>query len=73
MITVLEALLSLIKNEDIVLVNIYNENSLLLITFELPGYMQLKSELLTREVDSMVIKAKSVVDITVKAAANPTI
>lgn len=70
MITVLEALLSLIKNEDIILVSIYDENSLLLITFELPGYMQLKSELLAREVDSMVIKAKSAVDITVKAAAD---
>ena len=70
MITVLEALLSLIKNEDIVLVSIYDENNLLLITFELPGYMQLKSELLAREVDSMVIKAKSAVDITVKAAAD---
>ena len=70
MITVLEALLSLIKNEDIILVSIYDENSLLLITFELPGYMQLKSELLAREVDSMVVKTKSAVDITVKAAAD---
>ena len=68
--TLLESLLSLVKNEDLIIVNLYDENDLLLITFHLPGYQCLKDELLSREVNKLIIQSKSDVDITLNAPSD---
>ena len=69
--TLLESLLALIKDDKNILINLYNENDLLLITFNLAGYASLKDELLAREVKTLYLNSKTAgVDITLNVPAN---
>lgn len=69
--TLLESLLALVKNDKDILINLYDENDLLLITFNLAGYASLKDELLSREVKTLYLSSKTAgIDITLNAPTN---
>lgn len=63
----LSNLLSVIKSNKTIIINLYDENDLLLISFGHPGYMHLDDELETREVESMEIL--TLTSINIKLAA----
>jgi len=64
----LAGLLSVIESQKVVTVNLYDENDLLLITFNLPGFNCLEDELEERTVAKMKINTLTNIDITLAAA-----
>ena len=66
----LNGLLSIIKSEKIITVNLYNENDLLLITFHLPGYEHIEEDLLLREVAELKIINLNTINVKLAAATN---
>lgn len=60
----LEGLLSTIKSDKIITINLFDENDLLLISFGLPGYKALDDFLCDDEV--LEIKIKSLYDLSIK-------
>lgn len=63
----LEGLLSIIKSEKIITVNLFDENDLLLITFHLPGYEHIEEDLLLREVAELKIVSLNTINIKLAA------
>jgi len=60
----LSGLLSVIESQKVITVNLFDENNLLLITFNLPGYACLDDALEAREVASIKINNVTNIDIT---------
>ena len=63
----LAGLLSVIESQKVITVNLFDENDLLLITFNLPGYACLEDALEEREVAKMKINNLTNIDITLAA------
>lgn len=66
----LEGLLKVIKSEKIISINLYNENDLLLITFDLPGYDCLDDFLLDDEVTKIEIINMNKLNVTIDTSQN---
>ena len=60
----LSGLLSVIESQKVITVNLFDENNLLLITFNLPGYACLENSLEDREVASVKINNVTNIDVT---------
>ena len=62
----LESLLAALRSEKKIYVDLYNNNNLLLISFNLPGYESVDATILAREVKSLELPAINTVKITLK-------
>jgi len=63
---ILESLLAALRSEKKIFVDLYSNNNLLLISFNLPGYEAVSAELLAKEVKSVELPAINTVKITLK-------
>ncbi len=66
----LEGLLSVIESTKPITVNLYDENDLLLITFNLPGYKSLDDFLCDDEVTKIVLKNLYTIDVYIDTSKN---
>ena len=66
----LEGLLKVIETTKPITINLYDENNLLLITFELSGYKSLDDFLEDDEVTKIVIKNLYNIDVTIDTSNN---
>jgi len=66
----LEGLLSVVKSAKPITVNLFNEESLLLITFNLEGYQALDDFLCDDEVLEIEIKSPSALNIKIDTSKN---
>lgn len=66
----LEGLLSVVKSAKSITVNLFNEESLLLITFNLEGYKALDDFLCDDEVLEIEIKSPSALNIKIDTSKN---
>ena len=64
----LTELLSNKEKKKVITVNLYDSESLLLITFSLPGYSHLDDELEATEVDKVKINGITNIDVYLKAS-----
>jgi hypothetical protein len=64
----LAGLLSVIESQKVVTVNLYDDQDLLLITFNLPGHACLEDELEERTVAKIKINSLTNIDITLATA-----
>ena len=64
----LESLLAAFRSDKKIFVDLYDNNNLLLIQFNLPGFSSVSAELLAREVKSVELPAVNSVKITLKEA-----
>lgn len=62
----LESLLAALRSEKKIFVDLFDNNNLLLISFNLPGYESVNAELLAREVKSIELPAINSIKITLK-------
>ena len=62
----LESLLAALRSEKKIFVDLYDNNNLLLISFNLPGYENVSELLLAKEVKSIELPAINSVKITLK-------
>ena len=65
---ILESLLAALRSEKKIFVDLYSNENLLLISFNLPGYESVSAELLAKEVKSVELPAINSVKITLKDA-----
>ena len=63
----LSSLLSVIESTKVITVNLYDENNLLLITFDLPGYACLEDALEERQVAKLKINNLTNIDVILAA------
>ena len=66
----LEGLLSVIESVKPITINLYDENNLLLITFQLPGYKSLDDFLCDDEVTKIVLKNLYTIDVYIDTSKN---
>lgn len=64
----LENLLVALRSDKKIFVDLYSNENLLLISFNLPGYESVSAELLAREVKSVELPAINSIKITLKEA-----
>jgi len=64
----LESLLAAFRSDKKIMVDLYSNNNLLLISFNLPGFESVSAELLAQEVKTVELPAVNSVKITLKEA-----
>ena len=62
----LESLLVTLRSSKKIMVDLYNNADLLIVTFNLPGYDAIDDELLAKEVKSIELPAVNSIKITLK-------
>ena len=63
----LQSLLEAFRSDKKIFVDLYSNDNLLLISFNLPGYESVSAELLARDVKSVELPAVNSIKITLKA------
>ena len=66
----LEGFLSVIKSTKPIMVNLFNENELLLISFELAGYNALDDFLMDDEVTGIEFKTPNIINVSIDTSKN---
>ena len=66
----LEGFLSVIKSTKPIMVNLFNENELLLISFELAGYNALDDFLMDDEVTGIEFKTPNIINVSINTSKN---